>query len=590
MPERDPTCVGRVRQVLGSRVTVALDAELAGVAPIYRGRLQPVGQVGTLVRIPQGVVDLIGQVSLVGIAEEAGPLADAQPVQVGERWLQVHLLGEVDGLGRFQRGVGTYPGLDDPVHFSTPELLATVFPAETSRHVPLGRLSANPDVRVCVDAATFVLRHATVVGSTGAGKTSTVAAILQAFLAGGWPGANVVVVDPHGEYASAVDGAGSVRSVLGNGAGGLRVPYWALPAREILRAFTGGPAGGAAANRFEELVAEARRQFVEDAQWLALDPAAVTADTPVPFDVHTVWHQLDRENRMTLERKGDPDTECLLDDGDPAALRPAEFRPYNPAGAAPHKASSYGAYARTPERLRLGLLDPRLAFLLEPAGDPEGPDPLEAVVLEWLGGDQPISVLDFSGVTTEVADLAIGVVANLLFEVALRCRDQGIGRPRPVLLVLEESHRYLGSGAASLTRGAVERIAREGRKYGVGLLLVTQRPSELPDTALALCGTLVALRLANSADQAHVHAALPEAVAGLADVLPSLRTGEAIASGESLALPARILVDPPDPWPDAADPTLAAWHAAPTAPDIAPALREWRGIPENPVPPDRGSS
>ena len=112
MPDREPTAIGRVRHVLGAQVTVALDADLAGVAPIYRGRLQPIGQIGSLVRLPQGLVDLIGQVSLLGISELAGAQVPAEVVQTGERWLQVQLLGEIDrGTGRFERGVGSYPGL-----------------------------------------------------------------------------------------------------------------------------------------------------------------------------------------------------------------------------------------------------------------------------------------------------------------------------------------------------------------------------------------------------------------------------------------------------------------------------------------------
>src|SRR5712691_5043545 len=187
MAERDPTCIGRVRHVLGATITVALDRDLAGVAPIYRGRLQPVGQIGSLVRIPQGLVDLIATVSLVGIAEISGPLVPVEAVQRDERWLQITLLGEIDrATGRFQRGVGSYPGLDDPVHFATPDDLTTVFPPAGERHVRMGRLAATEDVPVCLDAARLVLRHGAVVGSTGAGKTSAVATLLQSFASGGW--------------------------------------------------------------------------------------------------------------------------------------------------------------------------------------------------------------------------------------------------------------------------------------------------------------------------------------------------------------------------------------------------------------------
>ena len=201
------------------------------------------------------------------------------------------------------------------------------------------------------------------------------------------------------------------------------------------------------------------------------------------------------------------------------------------------------------------------------------------VVQQWLGGDRPVSVLDFSGAPSEAADVAIGLVLDLMFEVALRTRktDDGIGRPRPVLIVLEEAHRYLGASASALARDSANRIAREGRKYGVGLLLVTQRPSELPDTALAQCGTILALRLSNAEDQGTIRAALPDMISSLASVLPSLRTGEALVSGEAVVLPARVMLDLPKPQPDAEDPSLANWRAKPTTPDISPALAAWRG-------------
>ncbi len=580
MPERGPTCIGRVRHVLGAQVTVALDPDLAGVAPIFRGRLQPVGQIGSIVRMPQGLVDLVGQVSLLGIAELAGAPPPAEVTQTGERWLQVQLLGEVDrATGHFQRGVGSYPGLDDPVHFATADDLRAVFPPEGEERVRIGRLAAAEEVPVCLDAGRLVIRHAAVVGSTGAGKTSAVASLLQRFARGGWPAANIVVIDPHGEYPGALGEGASVSSVLAQGDAELRVPYWALPASDILRVFAGSTGGPTTGRRFEELVTQARRDFVGAASWLALDPAAVTADTPVPFDLRPIWHQLDWENNETRKVAKDPDSVCVQEPGDAASLTPARFAPYGQGGAAPFKGPQHSNHGSTAELLRLGLLDPRLAFFQKPDGDPDGTDPLVDVMTAWLGRERPVSVLDFSGVPAEASELAIGVVLNLLFEAAVRTPPHGvgIGRPRPVLVVLEEAHRYLGDAAVAMARESANRIAREGRKYGIGLLLVTQRPSELPDTALAQCGSLIALRLSNSADQSKIRAALPDSVAGLAAVLPSLRTGEAIITGEALVLPARTLVDLPDPLPEAEDPSLAPWRVDPTVPDLAPAIAAWGG-------------
>ena len=579
MPEQHPTFIGQVRHVLGSTVTVELDSSLAGAAPIYRGHLQLIGQIGSLVRIPQGLVDLVGAVILLGISELSGTQEPSRSVQNGDRWLQVQLLGEIDrSTGIFQRGVGSYPGLDDPVHFTTADDLRSVFPGPSDRHMRIGRLSASDGLPVCLDLDALVLRHTAVVGATGSGKTSAVASMLQALVSGGWKAANVVVIDAHGEYASALGNSASVRRVVETGSRSLNIPFWALPSVEILRAFVGSGTP-TAINRFAELVVDARRDFVAKCKWLDMSPAQITADTPVPFDLRHVWYRLEYENKATYGSTADPSTVKIADPGDPESLVPPQFEPYGPGSTPPNRGSYFGSYGNVPEQLRLGLLDPRLKFLHRCQASYDGPDPLVEATQEWLGGTKPIAVLDFSGVPTQASDIAIGTVITLLFELAVRSHSEGpgIGRPNPVLLVLEEAHRYLGDQAAGATRSVINRIAREGRKYGVGLMLVSQRPSELSDTALSQCGTLIALRLTNSSDQARIRAALPDVVGGLSDVLPSLRTGETIISGESIALPARVLIDRPRPRPQSADPSTMPWRQEEkVVPDLTSPLREWR--------------
>ena len=580
MTEQSPTYIGQVKHVLGSTLTVELDESMAGVAPIYKGHLQSVGQIGSLVRIPQGLVDLVGAVSLLGISELSGAQEPTQSVQSGNRWLQVQLLGEVDrGTGSFQRGVGSYPGLDDPVHFTTVEDLLAVFPDLSENHVRLGHLSASSEVSVCLNLDSLVMRHSAIVGATGSGKTSAVTSILQDLVRGGWEAANIVVVDPHGEYARALESSASVRSVLGSGDRALSVPFWALPANEILRAFV-GEANPMATRRFAEFVTETRRAFVSDSSWLNLDPAEITSDTPVPFDLNEVWYRLEYENNATYNNRSDESTVQLRSKGKASTLTPPLFKPYGAGGTPPNQGQYYNAYGTTPPRLRLGLLDPQLRFLHRTPARLAGPDPMIEAVQEWLGGTQPVSVLDFSGVPTEAADIAIGAVMRLIFELAVRSGTEGlgIGRSQPVLLIVEEAHRFIGEQSATGTREAVNRIAREGRKYGMGLMLVSQRPSELPDTALSQCGTLIALRLSNAADQGRIRTALPDEIGGLAASLPALRTGEAIVSGEAIALPARVLVDRPSPMPQSEDPSTGLWRQKKTLPDLTSALQQWRGI------------
>lgn len=565
--------------MLGAQVTVALDDDLAGAAPIHRGQLHRIGQIGSLVRMPQGLVDLIGQVSLIGISELAGPSEPTDVVQTGERWLQVQLLGEVNtATQKFQRGVGTYPGLDDAVHFATAEALTTVFPPAGKEHLRVGHLAAGEAVPICLDVGRLVVRHAAIVGSTGAGKTSAVATILQGLARNGWPAANIVVIDPHGEYKKALGEDADVHSVLASGGERLQVPYWTLPADDILDVFGGASAGPTTRKNFGALVARERQKFAESATWLNLEPSAVTPDTPIPFDLRKVWFDLDYENNETRDETSDPSTVREVSKGDASKLEPARFTPYAGGGAKPNRGPLYGTHGSIPEHLRLGLKDPRLQFFLEPAAKTTGDDPLVGIIASWLGGKKPVSVLDFSGVADHPTELAIGVILKHLFDAAIHTPPNGIGigRPRPVLVVLEEAHQYLGDSATRMAKESANRIAREGRKYGMGLFLVTQRPSELPDTALAQCGSLISLRLSNSGDQSKIRSALPDSVVGLASVLPALRTGEALITGEALVLPARVKIDLPNPLPLAEDPSLASWRANPTVPDVSHAINEWR--------------
>jgi len=190
--------------------------------------------------------------------------------------------------------------------------------------------------------------------------------------------------------------------------------------------------------------------------------------------------------------------------------------------------------------------------------------------------------LDFSGVPPEASDVAIGAVLTLILDAAVASESgSGIGQSRPVLIVLEEAHRYLGKStqaSAGLAKNAAESIAREGRKYGIGLMIVTQRPSELSETVLSQCGTIISMRLTNPTDQATVRAALPDVVGNLSESLPALRTGEALVTGEAIALPTRIIVDRPSPEPQAADPSILSWAGTPEVNELGQAIERLRGV------------
>lgn len=567
---------------MGSMITAELSQDVAGTAPIYRGRVYQVGQIGSLVRVPQGSSDLIGAVTMLGIAELLPPSQPAVVPQQGDRWIQFQLLGELDGLGRFERGVTSYPAIDDPVHFATHDQIAAIFPLGIAGRVRLGALSTSRGEPVHLDLAKLVMRHSAVLGSTGSGKSSTVARLLQGILGAGYRRANIVVIDVHGEYATAFGDTARVLSVFGSGERALFVPYWALSLDELLRVYApGAERNPVVRNRLQELVLEARQSFLGAAKWSAPSASDITVDSPVPFDLREVWHKLDFENRATYPNQGGGGEPCVLSAGAPASLTPATFEPYGLGSKAPFKGRQFGHYSPVPDRIRVKVSDPRFCFLSSTWPDPRAGDPLPGIIGQWLGTERAISVLDFSGVPSEAADIAIGAVLNLLF-VAATSSDEttGIGRSRPLLIALEEAHRFLGAPATSaggLAREAAEKIAREGRKYGVGLMIISQRPSELSETVLSQCGTLISMRLTNSADQSRVRSALPDAIAGLVEMLPSLRTGEALVSGEAITLPARVVVDRPSPSPLASDPSIECWQGDEASNDVTAAIARWRG-------------
>lgn len=578
MSRSHPTLIGRVMSVVGSKVVVELEPNLAGVSPTWNGRLHTVGQVGTTVSMPQGASTLLASVVSMSMHRPSTPdaLEISDAVSNDVRSMEVQLLGEIDVLQEFHRGVSSYPSINDAVHFVSGDDLLPVYPKRDTLHLPIGELSSNEGIEVSLHLQRLVMRHSMVVGSTGAGKSSAVASILQGLCGGLWPSARIVVIDSHGEYAEALGSSGQHINLAS--APSAVLPMWLLPAEGILRALLQGPTSAALSTKFNTLVGNARRNFGATAGWLLLDDDEINADSPVPFDIREVWYELDKANRRTCVDK-EKTIDALSTEGDAASLKSASFVPYGPLSTEPYKGPDNGAFGSSPDLIRRALQDPRLSYLqpgnLEKA---RNADPLPAIVTHIAGETHPVSVIDTSGVSTEAAALSAGIILQLLFELSVRGGERELGPANPVLIVIEEAHRYFGNDPASqVARAYVNRIAREGRKYGIGIMMVSQRPSELPATAMSQVGTVIALRLNNEADQASVGSALPDSFAGLAQSLPSLRTGEAVVAGEAVPIPSRVKLAKPNPWPRSQDPDISAWSNSPRTPiEPSKSIGKWR--------------
>lgn len=610
----DPTLIGTVQDVQGATITVELTDDTVTGLSFVNGEGYRIGQVGSFVRIPLGFVDLYGVVSQVGAG--AAPEREHDQHLYGNRWLRVQLVGEGRRNGRFERGVSQHPTIDDRVHIVTEADLRAIYgPGEPDDFVSVGHLASAESIPALIDINKLVTRHAAVVGTTGAGKSTTVAGLLTSLSdAGRYPSARIVVLDIHGEYAKALADRSTVFRVgaeESKGERALLIPFWALSFEELITLAFGGLEGQKAGS-IADFVMELKREALKYPRD-GVTQDNVTVDSPVPFCLHKMWLELYKREHLTIIPKpgGAPD------EREPAYVLGPDNKPIQVGDAMSVTPPLYRTVKTTgtpAERVQLGnegmgirqqlaglaskLRDPRFAFLFTPGDWLPGLDgatkkDLDDLLHGWIGGPRPITILDLSGIPSSVLNDLIGALLRIVYDALFWARHlpEG-GRERPLLVVLEEAHAYLGkenSGAAAV---AVRRIAKEGRKYGVGLMIVSQRPSEIDATILSQCGTLFAMRLANDTDRGQITSAASDNLKGLFEMLPVLRTGEAIIVGEAVSLPVRTLIGPPDKdrRPDSVDPRVAVrgslqkdgfegpggWNQKRDQPDYVAVVRQWR--------------
>ena len=581
---RDPTLIGTVQDVAGTSVSVSLVTASATGLSFYNGDSYRVGQIGSFVRIPLGYTSLFGVVSQVGAG--AAPTTEGDPSPWGNQWLKVQLVGERGRAGKFERGVSQHPTINDAVHIVTEDDLREVYgPGDPVDFVTVGHLASSESIPSRVNVNTLVTRHSAVVGTTGAGKSTTVAGLLAALTdPSRYPSARVVVLDIHGEYAKALADRSTVFKVSGDANAGrdekpLNIPFWALSFDELIKLSFGELSDEATATVADKIV-ELKRQSLRKQPRDGMVPERLTVDSPVPFCIHKLWFDLHkRQHRTVIPKPGGAPEEVesayVLDAsgkpvqlGDAMSVTPPLYRTVKTTGPAQARVQWGGDPISMRQQLRVlasKLRDPQLAFLFDP--DDWRPDvkgivakDLDSLLEDWLGSSTPVSILDLSGIPPAVLSDLIGALLRILYDGLFWGRNlpEG-GRLRPLMVVLEEAHAYLGKQHVGTASSTVRRIAKEGRKYGVGLMIVSQRPSEVDPTILSQCGTIVAMRLSNDIDRGQVTGTASDNLKGLFDMLPTLRTGEAIIVGEAVSLPMRILIDPPEDnqWPDSRDPKIA---------------------------------
>ena len=438
-------------------------------------------------------------------------------------------------LANFRRGVTHYPHPGDQVGFASETDLATIFAPPDVPHIKVGTVFPTESVQAPVLFDQLLGRHFAVVGSSGAGKSTTVALMLDRIAEQARHG-HIVVFDPHGEYAHAFGDAAQVWDVQN-----LVLPYWALNLEEHCEAFVTevGEDRTVDANIMAKVLLKARMRNIH-----LVDPSHITADTPVSYQLKDLTGALEEEAGR-LEKLGD--------------------------------AHRYTHLRLTVEQY---FHDRRYGFIFNGAHATASLDKLLGDLLRIPNEGKPISIVDLAGVPTEIVNVVVATLARLILDYAIWApRDTRV----PVLLVCEEAHRYLPRLKSETTRSVerqLERIAREGRKYGVCMGLVTQRPSELSETALSQCGTIISMRLNNQNDQDHLTSALSEGARSFVGSVGSLKNRECIISGEGVPIPIRVMIDTLEEAkrPASEDPSFSKrWTFEPASEQLlAETIKRWQ--------------
>jgi uncharacterized protein len=487
--------IGRVRTIGGGGGMIELDASrLLEVARDPDPAVALSGQVGGHVKLEAGSRWLLANVRSLALHDgEAGVVsADVDFLGEGEEHEQS------GKLVNFRRGITGYPPPGAKVFPVSGDDMKQMFAADERAHIEIGTVYPTTDVRGALYVDALLGKHFALLGSTGTGK-STSAALIMHRICDLAPEGHIVMIDPHGEYSAAFKGVGELFNV-----DNLAMPYWLMNFEEHCEVFV--TSSGAERQRDMDILAKCLLQ-ARAKNRAAEGMLKLTVDSPIPYTLSDLSAAITSEMGLL------------------------------------NKATDTAPYMRLKTKIDELKADPRYHFMFSGMLIADTMAGFIGKIFRLPAKGKPISIVDVSGVPSDIVSVVVAVLSRLVFDYAIWSRNEV---PRPVLLVCEEAHRYVPSdktGNGQAVRKILERIAKEGRKYGVSLGLITQRPSDLAEGVLSQCGTIIAMRLNNERDQHFVKSAMPEGARGFLDVIPALRNRECIVCGEGVSIPIRVAFD-----------------------------------------------
>ncbi len=520
MEQPSERMIGRVTFCNGARATISTMADNLSESS------EDFWSVGRLISITVGKVRVVALVYEICTDRPIWDMNSANAVSI-----QVELKGELsqDSYGHtcFRRGVSRYPQVGAVAHKIRASDLEVMHDLGDRKSVEIGRLSQNADIAASISVPDLLTRHFAVVGTTGVGKSVSLTLLLRQCLRV-TPELRVILLDPHNEFAEAL---GPIAEVFDSTT--LELPFWLFRFEELEDVIFRGKAIPEEAEILREVLAQAKTSFQNEKTGAtaaglvrkALDVGGLNADSPMPYRMSELFKLID-ENLGLLSPRHDR-----------------------------HHLKSL--------RVRLDALvnDPRYGFMFTKGGAEDNFAPLLARLFRLPAEGKPVSIMNLSGLPSDVTNAVVSVLARLCFDVAYASEGQ-----LHVLLVCEEAHRYVPqdpNAGFGPTRRAIARIAKEGRKYGCSIAVVTQRPSELDPTILSQCSTIFAMRLANERDQDIIRSAIADSSGSTISFLSALDNAEALVSGEAVATTMRFKFthQEPEKQPRAAGTVIADLRA-----------------------------
>jgi DNA helicase HerA-like ATPase len=494
--------IGRIVSVTGSKAIVLLDSSNEAVVSAAD---RP--EMGTLLAIDTAHTTVLAIVSGLNVPVPGQREGEAE-IWIAELGLVGELTRSPNGRPQaFNRGVTVYPSLGDRTRVAVNSELHLAFCGDMSRAVRVGSIRQDNSIPATIRVDDLLGKHFAVLGTTGTGKSCTTALILRSILEKN-PAAHIVLLDPHNEYATAFTEWAEVVSPRN-----MQLPYWLLTFEELVEVVIGDPTERKhEIEMLQELIPIAKARYSagrskegQASRMRTLDAGKFTVDTPVPYRISDLISLID-ERMGKLENKRD-----------------------------------IGPYRNLKTRYEILSLDPRYAFMFGSLTVFDGMAQILGRLFRVPVHDKPITIVELTGLPTEIINVVVSVICRMTFDFALWSEGKV-----PVTLVCEEAHRYVPvnpSMGFEPCKRAIAKIAKEGRKYGASLCIVTQRPAEIDPTILSQCNTVFALRMSNDRDQAIVQSSISDTGSGLMEFLPALGAREAIAFGEGVALPVRIRFD-----------------------------------------------